>query len=438
MTTPITINSTDNLDTGRVAMNANFTTLFNSTVYSVLNYGAVGNSNGTLGNGTDDTAAFIASIAAIPVDKSGILYIPTAPNGISYRITSTITIPKNVIIRGDGKIAYQYYTMTSTPIRGGTVITYEDDDTPCFSLTTGGANNQYPVIEISDLVIRCVATTPVAGSAGILSASVEQCSLSRVTIDSFYINMDITSGFGWTIQGTTFLAPKQYGIRWKNSVNHDIGWIRIINSDFVASNAAAQHAFAAIYMQGAGAVWMDNVDVNAQATVDSTTYFRHGFYADFSDGQTSEIKMMNSNITNYLDRGFYIPNTIAVNPAQIQITNCNFAPQAASCGPAIDIAGNSSHHLVAVTIVGITGQNTPTTADPFIKLDFIDGLRVDNVVQRASNWLGGDVAITNCTNVNKPMNVSAVNSVSPTSPNRTITVEIDGTTYYIAAKTTNN
>lgn len=33
---------------------------------------------------------------------------------------------------------------------------------------------------------------------------------------------------------------------------------------------------------------------------------------------------------------------------------------------------------------------------------------------------------------------SAVNSVSPTSPNKTITVNIDGTTYYIAAKTTND
>lgn len=33
---------------------------------------------------------------------------------------------------------------------------------------------------------------------------------------------------------------------------------------------------------------------------------------------------------------------------------------------------------------------------------------------------------------------SAVNTVSPTSPNRTITVNIDGTTFYIAAKTTND
>lgn len=36
------------------------------------------------------------------------------------------------------------------------------------------------------------------------------------------------------------------------------------------------------------------------------------------------------------------------------------------------------------------------------------------------------------------MTANAVNSVSPTAPNRTITVVIDGTTYYISAKTTND
>ena len=34
--------------------------------------------------------------------------------------------------------------------------------------------------------------------------------------------------------------------------------------------------------------------------------------------------------------------------------------------------------------------------------------------------------------------VSAVNSVSPTSPNRTLTIKIGTTTYYIHAKTTND
>lgn len=34
--------------------------------------------------------------------------------------------------------------------------------------------------------------------------------------------------------------------------------------------------------------------------------------------------------------------------------------------------------------------------------------------------------------------VTAVNSVSPTSPNRTVTISYNGTTYYLAAKTTND
>ena len=33
---------------------------------------------------------------------------------------------------------------------------------------------------------------------------------------------------------------------------------------------------------------------------------------------------------------------------------------------------------------------------------------------------------------------NTVNSVSPTSPNRTVTMVIGGTTYYLAAKTTND
>jgi hypothetical protein len=33
---------------------------------------------------------------------------------------------------------------------------------------------------------------------------------------------------------------------------------------------------------------------------------------------------------------------------------------------------------------------------------------------------------------------NTVNTVSPTSPNRTVTIVIGGTTYYLAAKTTND
>jgi flagellar capping protein FliD len=38
----------------------------------------------------------------------------------------------------------------------------------------------------------------------------------------------------------------------------------------------------------------------------------------------------------------------------------------------------------------------------------------------------------------KPFKIGNVATVTPTSQNRTIEIEIDGTTYYLTAKTTNN
>jgi hypothetical protein len=38
----------------------------------------------------------------------------------------------------------------------------------------------------------------------------------------------------------------------------------------------------------------------------------------------------------------------------------------------------------------------------------------------------------------KPFKIGAAATVTPTSPNRTIEIEIDGVTYYLTAKTTND
>lgn len=427
----------DNLVVGGNKINSNFTNLFNSNEYNLLSYGGVADSDGT--NGTDNTAALVAAIAAIPVSGSGVIYIPSSTNGKGYRFASTVTIPKNVKLIGDGPKNMTYFSMTSTPIYAGSQFYYSDDDTPAFTLTTGGANNQYPFMHFKDIALKCTATTPISGSAGIsVTGAISGIVMEDVTIEGFYINVDIVAGYRTNINRSLLLGPIQYGIRWKNTTAGDIGWLRVTNTDIVSRATASQHATAAMYMQGAGAVWIDNVDVNAQATLDTTTYFRSGFIADFSNSQTSEIKMNNCNITNYLKRGVWITSTVN-SPSQIQVNNSQFAPQAANTYPAIEITGVSGHPMFAVEVSNIVGQNTPGTTQPFCKFDWINGLRVDNIVQRQStNWSGGDVVISNSTDISKPMKVQSVNSVSPTSPNRTITIEIDGTTYYIAAKTTNN
>lgn len=428
-TTPTTINATDNLNTGRTVINSSLVNLYNSNVYNVKNYGAVGDYTGSGGGGTDDTAAIIAAIAAMPAG-GGTLYFPTTGNGTGYKVTSTISISKNIRIVGDGKKSFRYYTMTLTPNFGASNIYYTDDNSALFSFGTGGATNRYPVVSIHDISLINAHATPVAGSTAIgVTDAISQGLVERVTIEGFYINVDITAGFGWTFDKVTFLAPVLYGLEWSNTTNTDIGWQRILNCDFIASITTGQHARAAIHMVSGGAIWIDNMDLNAAATLDTTSYFKYGAIIDIA-AQTSEIIFSNSRITNYLLDGIVIkPN--GVNPAEIQINNCQFAPQTDAAGPAIDIQGTSSNHIVAVAVTNITGQNTPITSAPLTRFAYIDGLRVDNIVQRAGNWTGGDVSISNCTNIGQPANFGISVSGAATGANTKVPVTINGTLKYI-------
>ncbi len=397
-TSGTTINSTDNLNTGRTSINTNFTNLFRSNVYNVLNYGAVGDYTGSGGGGTDDTAAITAAIAAMPAG-GGVLYFPTTGSGTGYKITSTITVTKNIKIVGDGKKSFRYYTMNSTPNFGASNIYYTSTSTAAFSFGTGGATNRYPVVSIEDIsFIYAGSTAATSGSTAFtVTDAISQGLVNRVTFEGFYIGVDIAAGYGWTFDKCTWVAPVQYGFEWSNTVNTDIGWMRILNSDFISSITTGQHARAAIHMVSGGAIWIDNIDVNAAATLDTTSYFKYGFVWD-GTAQTSEIMMTNSRITNYLLEGFVV-KPVGVSPSQIQISSCQFAPQTDAAGPAIRIEGSSSNHITAVAITNVTGQNTPVTSSPFVYLRYIDGLRYNAIVPRTSNW-GSIIDQANNTDVN--------------------------------------
>jgi parallel beta-helix repeat protein len=75
---------------------------YDTKVVNVTSYGAVGNSNGTHGNGTDNTTAFQNAMNAA---SGGSLFIPCG----TYRLTATITVT-------DGKPRYIYGHGTCTKI----------------------------------------------------------------------------------------------------------------------------------------------------------------------------------------------------------------------------------------------------------------------------------------------------------------------------------
>jgi hypothetical protein len=73
-------------------------------------------------------------------------------------------------------------------------------------------------------------------------------------------------------------------------------------------------------------------------------------------------------------------------------------------------------------------QNGGTFTDAGFRLDINGTARVQGAITTGAPT-GGTA---------KPFKIGAVATVTPTSPNRTIEIEIDGTTYYLTAKTTND
>jgi hypothetical protein len=71
----------------------------NLPFFDIRTFGGVCDSNNSPGNGTDNTAALRAAVAAMPI-TGGILYIPAMTG--SCRITNNITINKPIIIQGPG------------------------------------------------------------------------------------------------------------------------------------------------------------------------------------------------------------------------------------------------------------------------------------------------------------------------------------------------
>ena len=130
-----------------------------------------------------------------------------------------------------------------------------------------------------------------------------------------------------------------------------------------------------------------------------------------------------------------IPGTLAVTGA---ITGASYSGGAisgskvTSTGELIATGGNSAHaaskvvlfqNAASQSILNAYGADASTYGSFIIRLVKSDGTSIDSVSIDSTAGLS----------ISNPLNI-----VSPTSPNRTITMVVGGTTVYIAAKTTND
>ena len=87
---------------------------------------------------------------------------------------------------------------------------------------------------------------------------------------------------------------------------------------------------------------------------------------------------------------------------------------------------------------GFTLRDTTNSRTYFITTETATGLQI-NAGANPISLIGSSVAVTGALSSTGALAIgNTVNTVSPTSPNRTVTIVIGGTTYYLAAKTTND
>jgi len=117
--------------------------------------------------------------------------------------------------------------------------------------------------------------------------------------------------------------------------------------------------------------------------------------------------------------------TLTADPLNFGTNNTNRA----TISSAGLVTWSAAYHVLAA------GTATASTAP----LKFTSGTNLTTAEAGAMEYNGTNLFFTRAgTTRENIVCASAVNSVSPTAPDRTITVNIGGTTYYIAAKTTND
>lgn len=147
--TDITVAAGANIDSSKLSFLQAGTGAVRRTVQSkdrdtvsATDFGVLANSNGTTGNGHDDTAAFSAAVAAaISLNKP--LYCP-AGTGV-YRFTSTINIPGNLTIVSDSCSPLGVINFTGANTQGPGTWFYFDHLNKGFTGIAATASVEYEV-----------------------------------------------------------------------------------------------------------------------------------------------------------------------------------------------------------------------------------------------------------------------------------------------------
>lgn len=214
-------------------------------------YGALANSNGTTGNGHDDTAAFQAALNAAIIAAptagatGGALYIPCGTYRVTSGLTATgLTYPNTINIIGAGQCSQIYLDTPAT----ATFLTVS---------SVGGCAALYPCMTVQGVTF----ITPHTNTSSVFSiTNWSAVVFNNVNVNGYTNFVTLTSSFGPVIMNSSFSNLRGYAVSCTAdpSCNNGIFW-----NDKVFSSGAAAGVSAFVLGGGANNISIRGLDCEA-------------------------------------------------------------------------------------------------------------------------------------------------------------------------------
>lgn len=305
-----------------------------SRKFDVKTYGAIG--DGVV----DDTAAIQDALDAIP-DIGGVLYFPA---GRYLYAGTTLTLDRPITVEGDGGV--QQFSQAGAPLAVST-IDINSTTATLFDVKVSGCT-------FKNLHLRNTSvTTPTAGAGILVSGDGGLYDGSRttyegLTVDGFYICVDVRSGTGHRFSNCGIFGPVLYGLKLRNILSPDGGDHAI--SDCWIYNTKVRATTSAIRIESGGGIKIINTKINSGSYPNCWV---NGIDLAVASGVTTvDLLVCNCSIENY--SGVGIKGTTASGSfwGWILLTGNEFLPNGSTSANAINFNATNAGEFRGMVITG--------------------------------------------------------------------------------------